>query len=129
MTYESLLNLIYHRINNGIEPVISEEEAMDYLGKDLIEIIDLIYKFQEDYGFQIYTYGCFSYHANKIIEHGYHWSSEIIDKNEFVSKTGCKQIKSLILSVQKKIVLKHFQLLFHKNMMFLHVITEPFIKI
>lgn len=85
MDYENLLKIMDYRIVNGIEPVISEQEAIEYLGDDLIQIIDLIYKFQEEYGFKIYTHGCFLESANKIIKNGYHWSSEEIDKSEFIS--------------------------------------------
>ena len=42
MDYENLLKIMDYRIVNGIEPVISEQEAIEYLGDDLIQIIDLI---------------------------------------------------------------------------------------
>ncbi len=92
MSYEELMALLDYRLSNNIEPLLTEEEAMSYLGDEVINAIDSIYKFKSEYGFEIFTHGTQLELANRIIEKGYHWSSERITEEEFMHDTGLTQL-------------------------------------
>ena len=96
MSYKELLVLIADRIGKKIEPLLTEEEAEEYLGESIVEQLYKIMDFTYDSRYKLYTHGFIHDDASKILSEGFHWSSEEITKEVFIKETGIKYPESLL---------------------------------
>lgn len=91
MTYYELKELIDSRIENGVKPALSEEEAKEYLGEENVAIIDMMFDYCDDMEYDIYAHETDFESAENIINNGYGDQETRISSEEFFEKTGIKR--------------------------------------
>ena len=101
MTYKELLEIIEFRIQNNVEPILTEEEAEEYLGESVVTQLYKIREYTTNGMYNLYTHGFTHDDGKKILSDGFHWESEIISKEEFVQETGIKYPESLLTGMKQ----------------------------
>lgn len=92
MNYDEMITLFYDRLEKGIKPYITEEEAKKYLGEENIRIIEMLIEYCRNQGYKIYVHETDKEAASDIISRGFigHGESEEITREEFIKKSGMK---------------------------------------
>ena len=101
VTYKELLEIIEFRIQNNVEPILTEEEAEEYLGESVVTQLYKIREYTTNGMYNLYTHGFTHDDGKKILSDGFHRESEIISKEEFVQETGIKYPESLLTGMKQ----------------------------
>lgn len=90
MSYEQLMNMV---LNNE---QISNIEIKKYLGNEIINSLMELYKFCDEYDFNIFTHGSHGdiNNVKSMFEQGYILSEQYIEENEFINETGIIDYKT-----------------------------------
>lgn len=99
MSYKELLVLIADRIEKKIEPLLTEEEAEEYLGKSVVEQLYKIMDYTTNSRYKLYTHGFTHDDGKNILLDGFNWSSERISKDVFIKETGIEYPESLLTGI------------------------------